>query len=160
MSEEQSQKFRTDDVSQPPSPDSRELKQWRRRKATKTSLKNLILTASKVIMLFHLVQFAKCWQFFLELNSKILYRSSGKEKESCCLVLTSSAKHEIKYYHIVVVQWWQRNAQKPVAHAELLFYQTEPIAFLPVSLTSLSLLLKLHRLKNWKTCGPQSYPNQ
>ena len=55
-------------------------------------------------MLFHLVQFTKCWQFFLELNSKRLYRSSGKEKESCCLVLTSSAKHEIKYYHIVVVQ--------------------------------------------------------
>ena len=73
-------------------------------KATKTSLKNLILAASKVIMLFHLVQFAKCWQFFLELNSKRLYRSSGKEKESCCLVVMSSAKHEMKYYHIVVMQ--------------------------------------------------------
>ena len=73
-------------------------------KAMKTSLKNLIPAASKVIMLFQLVQFAKCWQFFLELNSKRLYRSSGKEKESCCLVLMSSAKHEIKYYHIVVVQ--------------------------------------------------------
>ena len=35
--------------------------------------------------LFQLVQFVKCWQIFLELNSKRLYRSSGKEKESRCL---------------------------------------------------------------------------
>ena len=31
--------------------------------------------------LFHLVYFVKCWQMFLELNSKGLYQSSGKEKK-------------------------------------------------------------------------------
>ena len=38
---------------------------------------------------------------FLELNSKGLYQSSGKEKESCCLVLPSSTKREIRYFHLV-----------------------------------------------------------
>ena len=42
---------------------------------------------------------AKC----LELNSKRLYRSSGKEKESRCLVFTSSTKREIRQFHVVVV---------------------------------------------------------
>ena len=37
----------------------------------------LIQTLSR---LFHLVQFVKCWQLFLELNSKRLQRSSGEEK--------------------------------------------------------------------------------
>ena len=32
--------------------------------------------------LFHLIQFVKCWLFFLELNSQRLYRRSRKEKES------------------------------------------------------------------------------
>ena len=36
----------------------------------------------------------KCWQIFLELNSKRLYQSSGKEKESRSLVLKSSTKRE------------------------------------------------------------------
>ena len=35
--------------------------------------------------LFQLVQFAKCWEIFRQLNSKRLYRSSGKENESGCL---------------------------------------------------------------------------
>ena len=43
-----------------------------------------------------LVQFVKCWQIFLELNSKRLYQSSGKEKESR-LVFTSSTKREIRH---------------------------------------------------------------
>ena len=50
-----------------------------------------------------LVQFVKCWQIFLELNSKRLYQSSGKEKESRCLVFTSSTKREIRHYYVVVV---------------------------------------------------------
>ena len=41
-----------------------------------------------------------------ELNSKRLYRSSGKEKESRCLVqvFTSSTKREIRQFHVVVVR--------------------------------------------------------
>ena len=47
----------------------------------------------------------------LELNSKRLFRSSGKEKESRCLVFTSSTKREIWHVHVVVVQCRQRNMQ-------------------------------------------------
>ena len=54
-------------------------------------------------LIFQLVQFVKCWQIFLELNSKRLYQSSGKEKESRCLVFTSSIKREIRHYYVVVV---------------------------------------------------------
>ena len=40
--------------------------------------------------------FIKCWQNFLELNSKGLYQSSGKEKESCP-VFPSATKREIRH---------------------------------------------------------------
>ena len=38
-----------------------------------------------------------------EFNSEGLYQSSGKEKESCCLVFPSSTKREIRHFHDVVV---------------------------------------------------------
>ena len=56
--------------------------------------------------------------FFWELNSKRLYQSSGKEKESCCLVFPSSTKREIRHFHVVVVQRRQRNVQKSVMHVQ------------------------------------------
>ena len=69
--------------------------------------------------LFHLVYLpsnvGKC---FLELNSKGLYQSSGKEKESCCLLFPSSTKREIRQFHVVVVQRRQRNVQKSVMHVQ------------------------------------------
>ena len=43
--------------------------------------------------LFHLVQFVKCWYFFLELT-----------------------KREIRYFHVAVVRWRKRNVQKSVIH--------------------------------------------
>ena len=79
----------------------------------KRHLKSEVALLQTLSLLFHLVQFVKCWQSFLELNSKWLYRSSGKEKESrlslLCLVFTFSTKREISYFHVVVVQWWRRN---------------------------------------------------
>ena len=60
----------------------------------------------------------------MALNSKGLYQSSGKEKESCCLVFPSSTKREIRHFHIVVVQRRQRNVDKKApraARAKLLF---------------------------------------
>ena len=70
----------------------------------------------------------------LELNSKRLFRSSGKEKESRCVVITSSTKREIWYVHVVVVQCRQRNMQKKRAErAKLLFCQSKPIVLLPFS---------------------------
>ena len=53
-------------------------------------------------------------RLFLELNSKGLHQSSGKE--NCCLVFPSSTKRKIRKFHVVVVQprlremykkaWW------------------------------------------------------
>ena len=97
---------------------------------TKGSLKNEFALPQTLSRLFQLIQFVKCWQIFLELNSKRLYQSSGKEKESCCLVFTSSTKREIWHFHVVVVQRRQRNVQKKHdSWVKLLFNQSEPIAF-------------------------------
>ena len=77
-------------------------------------------------------------QLCLELNSKGLYRSSGKEKKTCCLTFTSSTNREIRHFHrhVVVVQRRKRNVQKRVLHVQGC-YLPKPIAFLPFSLTSL-----------------------
>ena len=39
---------------------------------------------AKIALPFHHFQFVKRWQIFPKLNSKRLYQSSGKEKESRC----------------------------------------------------------------------------
>ena len=49
----------------------------------------------------------------MELNSKGLHQSSGKEKESC-LLFRSSTKREIRQLHVVVLQRRQENVQKSV----------------------------------------------
>ena len=70
----------------------------------------------------------------LELNSKRLFRSSGKEKESRCVVITSSTKREIWYVHVVLVQCRQRNMEtKRAERAKFLFCQSKPIVLLPFS---------------------------
>ena len=59
---------------------------------------------------------------FLELNSKILYQSSGKEKESRCLVFTSSTKREIKAFsHRSRAVTAKKCTKKRDARAKLLF---------------------------------------
>ena len=61
--------------------------------ATKTSLKSeLIALLQTLSRLFHLVWFVKCWQILSKLNTKGLYQSPGKDKESCYLVFASSTK--------------------------------------------------------------------
>ena len=82
----------------------RDPKQQRRRQLRKRHFKSEVLLLHTLSRLFHLVQFTKCWEFSLELNSKRLYRSSGKGKESRCLVFTYSIKREIWHFHVVVLQ--------------------------------------------------------
>ena len=60
---------------------NRELKQQRRGQRQKRHLKSEFTPLQTLSRLFHLVYFVKCWQMFLELNSKGLYQSSGKEKK-------------------------------------------------------------------------------
>ena len=98
-----------------------------------------MVVKSTVTHFFHLVQFVKYWQFILKLNSKRLYQSSGKGKETRCLVFTPSTKRETRHFHVVVGQRRQRNVQISVMHVQ----RSKPIAFLPFSLTSPSSLLKL-----------------
>ena len=38
------------------------------------------------------------------MNSKGLHQSSEKEKEGHCLVFMASTKHEIRQFHVIVMQ--------------------------------------------------------
>ena len=64
---------------------------------------------------------------FLELNSKGFYQSSGKEKESCCLVFPFPIKREIR--HVVVVQGRQRNLQISVLHVQSCCFTNLSLSF-------------------------------
>ena len=76
-------------------------------------------------------------QICLEFNSKGLHQSSGKEKESCCLLFPSSTKREIRQFHVVVVQRRQRNVQKGLMRVEsCCFSCLNLLLFLPFSLPS------------------------
>ena len=81
----------------------------------------------------------------MELNSKGLHQSSGKQKESCCLLFPSSTKREIRQFHVVVVRATtvEKCTKNRDARAKLLFWLSKPIAFLPFSLLSPSSLRKL-----------------
>ena len=93
----------------------RELWQQRRRRLWKRHLKSEVALLQTLSRLFHLVHFVKCWQLFLELNSKRLYRSSGKEKRKSWSFVHVLHK---AYFHVVDVQWHQRNVQKSVIHVQ------------------------------------------
>ena len=82
----------------------RELKQQRQRWLRKRHLKSEVVLLQNLSRLFHLIQFVKSWQCFLWLNSARLYPSSGKGKESHCLVFTSS----------IFMSWSCRSVQKSV----------------------------------------------
>ena len=79
----------------------RELWQQRRRRLRKRHLKSEVALLQTLSRLFHLVHFVKCWQLFLELNSKRLYRSSGKEKRKSWSFVHVLHK---AYFHVVDVQ--------------------------------------------------------
>ena len=73
--------------------DIRELKQQRQRRLRERHLKCEFALLQTLSRLFHLVYFVKCWQMFLELNSKGLYQSSGKEKK--VVVLCSRPRQNV-----------------------------------------------------------------
>ena len=54
---------------------------------------------------------------FLELSSKSLYLTSEKKKKILSSVHVL-LKRDIKKFHFVVVQRWQRNVQKSVMHVQ------------------------------------------
>ena len=109
--------------------------------ATKTSLQKWICTASNLIALIQSCSIHQMLANFLELNSKGLYQSLGKEEESFCLVFPSWTKCDIRQFHIVIMQWRQRNAQRRVTHKQSCNVN------LLLFLSSLSLLLLLLNLQ-------------
>ena len=125
-----------------PSKKMRELKQRRRRRLRKRHLKSEFALPQTLSRSFHLVQFVNSCQTFLELNSKGLYQSSGKEKESSRRMFPSSTKREIRHFHVVAVQRRLRNVQKSVMHVQSCC-SANLCFFLPLSLPSPSSLLKL-----------------
>ena len=89
----------------------RQLKQQRRLRLQKRDLKSEFAPIQTLSRLFHLVYFVKCRQMFLELNSKGLYQSSGKEKK--VVVLCSRPRQNVNSGIFTVVgQRRQRNVQK------------------------------------------------
>ena len=111
---------------------NRVLKQQRRRRLRKRQLKSEFALLQTLSRLFHFVYFVKCWQMFLELNSKGLYQSSGKEKESCCLVFPSSTKRELRRFHVVVLRRRQRNVPKSVMHVQSCRFANQTCCFFAV----------------------------
>ena len=97
-------------------------KQQRRRRLLKRHLKSEVALPRTFSCLFHLIQFLTCWQFFLESNSKRLYRSSRSAQN----------------VKIVVVQWREGNVPKNMMHPQdcFFFFLNKPIAFLPFSFPS------------------------
>ena len=109
---------------------SRELNQQRRRRLRKRHLWSEFALHQTLSRLFHLVQFVKCWQIFLDLNFKgRQYQSSRKEKESWCLLFTSSRKRKTRHFHVL------RNVPKSVMRVQSCCFANKN-CFLPFSLPS------------------------
>ena len=110
-----------------------ELKQQWRRRLRKRHLKSEVVFPQTLSRLFHLVQFVKCWQIFLELNSKRLYRSSEKEEDSLCLVCVHVLHKTVVFSRRSRTVTAKKCTKRRDARAELLFYQSKFIAFMPLS---------------------------
>ena len=84
------------------------MKQRRRRRLWERHLKSEFTLPGIFSRLFHLVQFAKCWQYlFWSWILKDCIKVQGKE--SYCLLFPSATKRKIRKFHIEVVQRRQRN---------------------------------------------------
>ena len=70
-----------------------------------------------------------------------------KRQKSSSLLVNISIKNEIRHFHVVVMQWRQRNVQKSVMHMQSCHFANLNIgiAFLMFSLLSPLSLLKLHK---------------
>ena len=82
------------------------------------ALKRAFAQLRTLSRLFHLVQFVKCRQIFLQWNSKV----QEKKKES--LVTTSSTKRAIRQFHVVVGQGRRRSVRKSTCKVVTLPIQT------------------------------------
>ena len=106
----------------PSTPPRGQRRRQRRRRWWKRLLKRECTLLKNSSLLFHAVQFVKCWWIFLEMNCNGLYLCLRKELQNRCLVFTYSTKREFRQFHVEVAQRRQRNVQRRVIHvADLLF---------------------------------------
>ena len=66
----------------------------------------------------HSAENVKCRRSSLQLISWGPHSSLERERKIRCRLFTSSKKREIRHFHVVVVQWRQRNVQKSVMHVQ------------------------------------------
>ena len=126
---------------------NKELKQQRRRRLRKRHLKSEFAPLQTLSRLFHLVHFVKCWQIFLELNSKRLHQRSGKGNRKSLSCVYVPETREIRQFHVAAVHWRQRNVQKRVMHVQSCCFANLNQLLLPFSLPSRSSLLKLPNIE-------------
>ena len=123
-------------------PNIRELKQQRRRRLRKRRLKSEFAQLQTLSRLFHLLYFVKCWQMFLEMNSKGPYQSSAKKNK----VALGSRPRQNVTLGIFTLQSCNDGKElykTSVMHGKVVVLLIKPIAFKPFSLPSASSLLKL-----------------
>ena len=93
--------------------------------------------------LFQSAENIKCRRIYLKLISWGPDSRLDRESTIRRRLFTSSIKRKIRHFHVVVAQWWLRNAR-----AKLLLCLTNPFLFLAFSLPSPSSLLKLPEQPN------------
>ena len=102
-----------------------------RRRQGKRHLKSEFLVFQSSSRLFHLAYFVKCEDELLIALSKFVKRSKFRH-----FLFTSSIKHEIRYFQVVVLQKQQRNVQKSVMHVQSCCFAVD-VADLKALFTSL-----------------------
>ena len=93
---------------------TRDLKIRGRQRQRKRSWKSEFAFFQSSLRLVQVTNFVKCRRTLLRLNSWEPYPGSEREGKFRRRLCTSSVHREIRHFHVVVVQWRQRNVQKSV----------------------------------------------
>ena len=96
--------------------------------ATRTSLKKWMCVLSVVIEIIP-TYFAKCTRTLLNLNWKGPYSSSESEIKFCRCLFRFSVKHEISYFHVLVVQNGKEIYKKAWCTCKVVVSLIKPIDF-------------------------------
>ena len=94
------------------------------------SLKSLFTLFQTSPILFNLISFGKSWRNLLW-DRIYRYLSLEKESDNFCVAFTYSIKQarEIRKFHVIVVQWRQRNVQNSVMHVQIVVCYYKHIIF-------------------------------
>ena len=108
------------------SPPPGELKQHRWRRLRKRHLKSEVARLQTLDRLFHLVQFVKCWQFLLKLNSNRIQRKKKQLDSLPCVHDLHKTRYEafLNCSRSVTVK---KCIKRCDAYAETLFANLKPI---------------------------------